>query len=50
MIMHPQFVWNRPDAGDEQSAASADQTTAYVTTSGYPQLTQAFQYGLLSHV
>jgi two-component system nitrate/nitrite response regulator NarL len=43
MIIHPQFVSDRPVAGDAQSASDAADTAAYLTAGGNPQLPQRFQ-------
>jgi two-component system nitrate/nitrite response regulator NarL len=48
MIVHPQFVGDRPVAGREQSDAA--ETAAYVTTGSNPQLPERFQPRSLTRV
>jgi len=43
MIVHPQFVWVQPAAGDQESVGDPADKAAYVTTNGNPQLGQRFQ-------
>jgi two-component system nitrate/nitrite response regulator NarL len=43
MVVHPQFVWDRPAPADGQAVGEPAETAAYVTTNGNPQIAQRFQ-------
>ena len=43
MIVHPQFAWNPPAAGNAVTRGESDNPGTLVTTNGKPQLTQRFQ-------